>query len=151
MFVHLLSKRGVENPNYRSEKVKRRIRAHFGSRIVFYQPQERAADCIVHAADFPPMQLAQLLKSNESEDSCEDTESSQEPMSQSSGCVDSTDDCDIQAAARSGEALHEVYHVAMLLRQCISRLDSTPWPPVIDDLTEESIVIPNILYNFLCG
>ena len=70
-------------------------------------------------------------------------------MSQSSGCVGSTDDCDIQAAARSGEALHEVYHVAMLLRQCISCRDSTPWPPVIDDLTEESIVIPNILYNFL--
>ena len=60
--VQLLAMKGVENPQYRTEKVKRKLRAHFGQQLVFYQPPSRSEACLVHAPDLPLFRVIQLME-----------------------------------------------------------------------------------------
>ena len=63
-FAFFLTKEGItDHTSYRTEKLKRRLRLHFGNRLTFYQPTGRSA-CIVHAANAPAHNLAQAISSS---------------------------------------------------------------------------------------
>ena len=52
-FALFLTREGItDHTSYRTEKLKRRLRLHFGDRLTFYRPTGRSA-CIVHAANAP--------------------------------------------------------------------------------------------------
>ena len=43
-----------------------------------------------------------------------------------------------------------LHHRAKLLRSIVTdKRHTVPWPPVPDDLTENNVGIPDLLYNFL--
>ena len=46
-YIDLLEEIGTDAPNYRTEKLKARLQKHFGDRLSFWQPQQRAETEIV--------------------------------------------------------------------------------------------------------
>ena len=46
-YIDLLDEIGIDTPNYRTEKLKARLQKHFGDRLRFWQPQQRAETEIV--------------------------------------------------------------------------------------------------------
>ena len=72
-FVHLLAQQDVDNPNYRTEKMKRHLRKRFSESLVFWQTKKRSSPCVVHAVNLEPTKTAALL-------SIEDRQSCNEPL-----------------------------------------------------------------------
>ena len=60
-FVECLREEGVENPAYRTEKVKRHLREHFDKRVFFYQPDKVGEPGIVYGSIIPLHRLARFL------------------------------------------------------------------------------------------
>ena len=71
-FNTLLAGCGVEQANYRSEKLKHRLRECFKAKIVFHQPAGVCQPCIVHGANMTVGQVAQQLSQIEQSDSSSD-------------------------------------------------------------------------------
>lgn len=144
-FVALLADLGINNEEYRTEKVKRHLRKRFGDRLEFYQAPNRSLPCVVHAANLPAAQVAHLMNVAENEDSMHT--SRDEPDCQ----LDESCSKGNAAAMRINELVRDTYHVARTLRREILDMKTPQWPPSPSDISEaEKLVkVPNLLYNFL--
>ena len=120
-----------EAKSYRTEKLKARIIKKFGEQVGFWHPKNRSKSEIIYSELLPKGQIIEERIGNQqiSEESDIDFENDHEK--------------------EDNQAKH-LYHSAKLLRGIVTDKKYTvPWPPVPDNLTENNIVIPDLLYNFL--
>ncbi|XP_062505713.1 uncharacterized protein LOC134182332 [Corticium candelabrum] len=61
-FNRLLVEQGLSNPQYRTEKLKRRLRTHFAEEVVFYQTEELGKPCVLYSAHLPLIRVSELLQ-----------------------------------------------------------------------------------------
>ena len=132
-YEELLVEEGLadEVKSYRTEKLKTRIIKMFGEQVGFWHPRNRSKSEIIYSELLPKGQIIEEGIGNQqiSEESDIDFENDFEK--------------------EDNQAKH-LYHSAKLLRSIVTDKKYTvPWPPVPDDLTENNIVIPDLLYNFL--
>ena len=146
-FLTLLEHQGVTcSKGYRTEKLKRRLRAHFKDCLTFYQPAPGTA-CIVYASSAPAYRIAEAM-ANSREGGPEGPSDSQEELD--------LEDLPAIDATFSAEAsnVSEVYHSALLLRKVIQDAAAEhqqPFPPSASHLNEKTALaaVPDLLFNFL--
>ncbi|KAL9951848.1 hypothetical protein ACROYT_G044583 [Oculina patagonica] len=126
-YVELLSCRGIFRPEYRTEKLKGRLIKSFGEKVGFWHPRHRSETELLYYDEVPKGQVVE----------CGYQRSFEEEI-----CRDKEDE----------EAVHHVYHCAKTIRTALINHDiKMPWPPCATDLdlTQDSVVLPHVLYNLL--
>ena len=124
-YVELLSLQGIQNPLYRSEKLKVRMQKSYLGRISFWHPRYRSEAEIVYCDEVSKGQIVEcgLNRSNESE-------------------IFVTEPGDVPSK-------NHVYHVAKSVRAALlSQEPNMPWPPFSSNIEEENMV-PTVVYNLL--
>ena len=61
-FNRLLVEQGLSNPQYRTGKLKRLLRTHFGEGVVFYHTEELGKPCVLYSAHLPLIRVSELLQ-----------------------------------------------------------------------------------------
>lgn len=132
-FMIELSKRGVDVSDYRSSKLKERLKKSFGDLLSFKQPvRKNESELIYHThvekGEFAEAAFKQLLPET----------------SDASSLNTSREDNDQNAA-------YDIYHASKLLRKLILDVETAmKWPPVAEDLDDGASVVPDLVYNMLC-
>ena len=138
-FVECLRKEWVENPAYRTEKVKHHLREHFDNRVVFYQPDKVGEPGIVCGANIPLHRLAGFLNNKGGTSSTESN--SQSPQ---------LADIAVTLEQPHHSTIIDLYHAALLIRSDIKSVkDSMPWPASPKDVDDAKANVPASLYNLL--
>ncbi len=125
-YVELLSLQGIQNPLYRSEKLKVRMQKSYLGRISFWHPRYRSEAEIVYCDEVSKGQIVEcgLNRSSESE-------------------IFATEPGDVPSK-------NHVYHVAKSVRAALlSQEPNMPWPPFSNNIEEENIMVPTVVYNLL--
>lgn len=124
-YVELLFRRGVNNPEYRSEKLKSRLQRSFGEKVSFWHPRHRSEAELVYYEEIPKGQVVE----------CGFHQSFEEEV-----CHEEEDK----------EAVNHIYHCAKTVRAALLNHDiGMPWPPCATDLKEVNVALPPVVYNLL--
>ena len=144
-FISLLKAHGCYVVDYRTEKLKRRLKKWFGEKIDFYNDANPACSIIVYSTSLPAALLAKKLQAQskmQSDEIMSSDESEQSFVVESGACVQQ------QSGIHSN--VKDVYGAACILRQeILSATNTFPFPPEGHLLREENFQIPSLLYNFL--
>ena len=125
-FVELLSLQGIQNPLYRSEKLKIRMQKAYLDRISFWHPRYRLEAEIVYCDEVSKGQIVECGLTRGSESEMLVTEPGDVPLK------------------------NDVYHVAKTVRAALlSQKPNMPWPPYSNNIEEENVVVPTVVYNLL--
>ena len=124
-YMELLSSQGVQNPLYRSQKLKVRMQKASHGRISFWHPRYRSDAEIVYCDEVLKGQI-----------------------------VESGLNCSIENDTSITEPdvslMNHVYHAAKTVRAALlSQERNIPWPPYSTTINEENICVPNVVYNLL--
>ena len=144
----LLGNSGIENANYRTEKLKHRLRHRFSDVIQFYRPDGFGMPDVVRCPNTPISEVSNFVHLRD--------DNSGVPLSQSS--VEDFDSATCSSPLPSGPqhvltstCQRELFHTAMLIRESILDIrNNLPWPPRATDLLERGMELPVHLYNFCC-
>lgn len=148
-FNESVIEQGLSNPHYRSEKLKCRLRKHFGDDVVFYQTVDLGKPCVLYSAQLSLIRVAELLQEplDDSED-CDWHDDSECTVAQ----VDSLED-GLAAPSVKNTAdtdIVDLFHIATMIRTDLYAIkDYMPWPPAPADLCVDNVVVPTSLYNLL--
>ena len=141
-YLELLEELGIENREYRTEKVKTRMVKKFGSLLHFWHPSNRAQSEIVYCDALPKGKLIEETYS-ETMSTNEESVDDEDFMKEDSNSICRKDFYDSDRA-------YIIYHSAKMLRSVLSEVSTMiPWPPSASDISEANISIPNLTYNFL--
>ncbi|CAG2186230.1 unnamed protein product [Mytilus edulis] len=128
-FRELLLTQGVHVLKYNPTRLKARLVNEFGDNLTFWR-SGRQNSLLVFCSSVPTGQIVQTAI-------------------ESSTLVQSNDT--LNAAVGKEDIVTTVFYAAKAIRNVIS-LDSKsniPWPPTGESISEDNIVIPDLLYNFL--
>ena len=124
-YVELLSRRGVNNPGYRSEKLKARLKRSFGGKVGFWHPRHRSEAELIYYDEVPKGQVV---------------ESGYHRSFEGEMCNDDEDE----------KAVNHIYHCAKTARAALLNHDiRMPWPPCATDLNQVDVALPPVVYNLL--
>ena len=134
MYIDLLAENGIESPNYRTEKLKRRLIKHFGNSLEFWQPQRMSDTEIIYSK---AIRIGQAVEASAATIVTQAELPSLSPTVQYS-------------------QIQQVFLCAKIIRaELLAVKNNIPWPPMPDDLTEDHIQVPDLVYNLLawvlCG
>ena len=125
-YVELLSFQGVQNPLYRSEKLKVRMQKAYHGRISFWHPRYRSEAEIVYCDEVSKGQIVECGLNRSFENDTFITE---------------PEDVSLK---------NHVYHAAKTVRAALlSQERNIPWPPYSTTINEENISVPTVVYNLL--
>lgn len=119
-FVQLLGDFGIEQPEYRSEKLKKRLKKEFSDQISFWHPRFRRDSELIFS-DVPPGIIVEAGVAASSK--LRDDETADE--------LQLGEDMPNQAA-------REAYHVSQLLHRAIMQVKDMPWPTLPEHITTEA-------------
>ena len=125
-YMELLSFQGVQNPLYRSEKLKVRMQKAYHGRISFWHPRYRSEAEIVYCDEVSKGQIVECGLNR----SVENDKFLKEP-----------EDVPLK---------NYVYHAAKTVHAALlSQELNMPWPPYSTTNNEENIIVPIVVYNLL--
>ncbi len=125
-YVELLSFQGVQNPLYRSEKLKVRMQKAYHGRISFWHPRYRSEAEIVYCDEVSKGQIVEC------------------------GLNRSVENDKFLKAPEDVPLKNYVYHAAKTVRAALlSQELNMPWPPYQTTINEENISVPIVVYNLL--
>ncbi len=125
-YIELLSQEGIDAPNYRTNKLKKKLVKHLGANISFSAPADKSLSETVFSGAVSKGQIVEAA------------------IQQTAESIENID-----LNVESGES-NNLFHTAKAMRLDLKSMDSpVPDIPTAKDLTEENIVIPDSLYNFL--
>ena len=123
--MELLSHRGVNNPEYRSEKLKSRLQRSFGEKVSFWYPRYRSEAELVFYDEIPKGQVVE----------CRYNQSFEEET------------CHVEEDKEAG---NHIYHCTKIVRAALLNDDvGMPWPPSAIALKEVNFALPPVVYNLL--
>lgn len=127
-YVELLSVRGIENSEYRTEKLKARIQRCFGDRVDFWHPRYRSETELIYNNEVPKGQVVE-----------------------SGVNLSFEEDISMDGSADDGSTdINHIYHAAKAVRMALLSQDSkTTWPPTAATLNECNIQLPSVVFNLL--
>ena len=133
-YKELLSGGGFQSPNYRAEKLKRRMVKCFGRQLSFWHPHQRSESEMVFVTDVPKGQIVEAgvrsVESSFDEDACKHG--------------------DIQTELDEREEATILQHAALILRRALVQVQSTISQPLRpEDIEENSIPVPTLVYNMM--
>ena len=135
-FVSHLNEEGLNISDYRSSKLKQRLRGAFGKQLDFCKPSDPSQPELVYSANVEKGEIVESLVS-------------QSDMTDG-GLESGAEEIDEQDPRARKNVVHRVYHASKELRNLL--LDVKPvlsWPPKADELQSDAALVPDMLYNML--
>ena len=125
-YVEILSLQGIQNLVDLSEKLKARMQKAYPGRISFWHPRYRSEAEIVYCDEVSKGAIIE----------CSPNRSIENDM-----FVTEPEDVSLT---------NHVYHSAKTVRAALLSQESCmPWPPYFNNIKEENILVPNVVYNLL--
>lgn len=122
-YVAKLSIQGIQNPLYRSEKLKARILKAYPRKVSFWHPKYRSETELIYCNDVPKGQIVESAVNVRGEKN---------------------------TSAEENKNTHDnyVYNAAKNVRASLLNHEAVmPWPPYAADLRDENISLPSSVYN----
>lgn len=127
MYVDLLEGNDIKSPSYSTKKIMRRLIKYFRNKLKFWQPPKRSETEIIYS---------RVVKTGHVEASATN--------------VVSPTDLRAPSPSVQYDQIQQVFVCAQIIRaELLAVKNNTPWPPMPDDLTEDRIQVPDIVYNLL--
>jgi len=132
-YIQVLGDFGTQQPDYRSEKLKKRLRKEFSNTISFWHPRFRRG-CEVVFCDVPPgliLDAGMAASSKLDDDKIEDNMQLSDDMERQDG--------------------NELYHAALLVKTAIMQVEDMTWPPSPEHISSAAAeaAVPPCLFNLL--
>lgn len=126
-YIDLLHGQGIQNPHYRSEKLKLRIQKAYLGKVSFWHPRNRAEAEIVYCEEVPKGQLVECCMGNSYDEIEEDTVTQPHLLD-----------------------VNHIYHAAKTVRSALlnTKLNMS-WPPHSADMNNDKVDLPNSVFNLL--
>ena len=123
-YVEKLFVQGIQNPLYRTEKLKARILKAYSDRVKFWHPRYRCETELIYCNDVPKGQIVESAVKVSNEENTNAVEDN-----------NTYDNC--------------VYYAAKNVRSSLLNYETIqPWPPYSTDLKDEHISLPSCVNNF---
>ena len=135
-FVSHLNEEGLNISDYRSSKLKQRLKGAFGKQLDFRKPSDPSQSELVYNASVEKGEIVESLVS-------------QSDMTDG-GLESGAEEIDEQDPRARKDVAHQVYHASKELRNLL--LDVKPvlsWPRKADELQSDAALVPDMLYNML--
>ena len=135
-FVSHLNEEGLNISDYRSSKLKQRLKGAFGKQLDFRKPSDPSQPELVYSANVEKGEIVESLVSHSD--------------MTDGGLESGLEEIDEQDPRARKDIAHQVYHASKELRNLL--LDVKPvlsWPPKADELQSDATLVPDMLYNML--
>ena len=135
-FVSHLNEEGLNISDYRSSKLKQRLKGAFGKQLDFHKLSDPSQPELVYSANVEKGEIVKSLVSQSDMTDC--------------GLESGAEEIDEQDSRARKDVAHQVYHASKELRNIL--LDVKPvlsWPPKADELKSDTVLVPDMLYNML--
>ena len=135
-FVSHLNEEGLNISDYRSSKLKQRLRGAFGKQLDFRKPSDPSQPELFYSANVEKGEIVESLVSHSD--------------MTDGGLESGLEEIDEQDPRPRKDIAHQVYHASKELRNLL--LDVKPvlsWPPKADELQSDATLVPDMLYNML--
>ena len=135
-FVSHLNEEGLNISDYRSSKLKQRLKGAFGKQLDLHKPSDPSQPELVYSANVEKGEIVKSLVSQSDMTDC--------------GLESGAEEIDEQDSGARKDVAHQVYHASKELRNIL--LDVKPvlsWPPKADELQSDTALVPDMLYNML--
>ena len=135
-FVSHLNEEGLNISDYRSSKLKQRLKGAFGKQLDFHKPSDPSQPELVYSANVEKGEIVKSLVSQSDMTDC--------------GLESGAEEIDEQDSRARKDVAHQVYHASKQLRNILLDVKPVlPWPPKADELQSDTALVPDMLYNML--
>ena len=135
-FASHLNEEGLNISDYRSSKLKQRLKGAFGKQLDLRKPSDPSQLELVYSANVEKREIVESLVS-------------QSDVTDG-GLESGAQEIDEQGPRARKDVAHQVYHASKELQNIL--LDVKPvhsWPPEADELQSDAALVPDMLYNML--